>query len=95
MYLIKCHTVPIVAIFTKFDLLVEDQLQDLMENAEHPEDLDEEELEQKALKMTMEKFEKHYKGALFKKPCPPEAVVAVSNSKCIPCMCGYRSIRVD
>jgi len=73
------HEVPIVAIFTKFDLFVEDQLQDLMENAEDPENLDEDEFEQEALKITLEKFERHYKGALFKKPCPPEAVVAVSN----------------
>lgn len=71
-----------VAIFTKFDLFVEDQLQELMENAEDPEDVDEEELEQQATTLTMEKFEKYYKGALLKKPYPPQAVVAVSNSMC-------------
>lgn len=74
---------PIVAIFTKFDLFVEDQLQELMERTNNPNNLDEEELEQKATKTALEKFEKHYKGALLKKPCPPHAVVAVSNSKSI------------
>lgn len=52
-----------------------------MENAEVPEDLNEEELEQQVAKVTMEKFDKHYKSALLKKPYPPQGVVAVSNGK--------------
>jgi len=50
-----------------------------MENAEDPDDVDEEELEQQATKITMEIFEKHYKNVLLVKPFPPQAVVAVSN----------------
>jgi len=73
------HGVPIVAIFTKFDLFVEDQLQELMEKANYSNNLNEEELENKATKTALEKFEKHYKEELLKKPCPPQAVVAVSN----------------
>lgn len=88
--LLKWHTVPIVAIFTKFDIFVEDQLQELMENAENSENPDEEELEQQAAILTMEKFERHYKGILLKKLCPPQAVVAVSNSQCILYMFDHR-----
>lgn len=82
----KTNTVPVIAIFTKFDLFVEDQLQGLMENAEDPDDVDEEELERQATKITREKFKKHYKSVLLEKPFPPQAVVAVSNSKCIHCV---------
>jgi len=77
------HAVPVVAIFIKFDLFVEGQLQELMENAKNPHNLDEEELEEKANQITMEKFEQHYKDVLLKKLYPPQAVVALSNSKCI------------
>jgi len=72
------HEVPVVAIFTKFDLLVEEQLQDLMAGAEDPDNMDEE-LERQAAEAATEKFEKHYKSVLLKKPFPPQAVVAVSN----------------
>lgn len=84
-YTVSClifqlNIVPIVAIFTKFDLFVEDQVQELMENAEDPDILDEGELERQAAEIAMEKFERHYKGALLKLPYPPQAIVAVSNS---------------
>ncbi|KAF8638749.1 hypothetical protein AX17_001990 [Amanita inopinata Kibby_2008] len=75
------HEVPIVAIFTKFDLFVEAQLQQLVESAEDKgdDDIDDDEFERQAEKSAMDKFEKHYKSVLLKKPYPPQAVVAVSN----------------
>lgn len=70
-----------MAIFTKFDLFVESQLQDLMEDAEE-ENLDEDtenELEKQAEATALKKFNDHFKGVLLSKPHPPHAVVALSD----------------
>lgn len=75
-------TVPIVAIFTKFDLFVEEQLQELMNGQDIMDEEEEEELVQQAGEIAKQKFGEHYKGALLKKPHPPEVVVSLSESEC-------------
>ena len=76
---------PIIAVFTKFDILVQDELQRLTESKEDEleddEDIDEEELEKQAEKVAEEKFKKHFQAVLLKKPFPPKAVVTLSNGK--------------
>ena len=77
---------PIVAVFTKFDILVQDELQRLIESREdededEDEDIDEEELEKQAEKVAEEKFKKHFQAVLLKKPFPPQAVVTLSNGE--------------
>ena len=73
---------PVVAVFTKFDILVQDELQRLTESIEdEDEDIDEEELEKQAEKVAEEKFKKHFLAVLLKKPFPPQAVVILSNGE--------------
>ena len=75
---------PIVAVFTKFDILVQDELQRLIESREgedSDEDIDEEELEKQAEKVAEETFKKHFQAVLLKKPFPPQAVVTLSNGE--------------
>ena len=78
---------PVVAIFTKFDLLVQDELQRLTESREEEEeeeDIDDEELEKQAEKLAEEKFKKHFQTVLLKKPFPPQSVVTLSNGESSP-----------
>ena len=76
---------PIVAVFTKFDILVQDELQRLIESVEdEDEDIDEEELERQAEKVAKEKFKKHFQDVLLKKPFPPQAIVTLSNGESPP-----------
>lgn len=73
---------PVVAIFTKFDLFIENELQQLMENVEEPDDEEtERELERKSEQIATTNFERHFKDALLRKPCPPQAVVALSDGE--------------
>ena len=82
---------PVIAVFTKFDLLVQDELQRLIESREDEdsdEDIDEEELEKQAEKLAEEKFKKHFQAVLLKKPFPPQAVVTLSNGESSPITLG-------
>ena len=73
---------PVVAVFTKFDILVQDELQRLTEGiGDEDENIDEEELEKQAVKVAEEKFKKHFQDVLLKKPFPPQAIVILSNGE--------------
>jgi hypothetical protein len=72
-----------VAIFTKFDIFVQDEFQKLMAmaEAEIDEDFDEDELEERAKEIAIKKFEENYRDVLLGMDHPPQAIVAVSESK--------------
>ena len=73
---------PIVAVFTKFDLLVKDELQPLIESKEDAgENFDYGELKKQAEKLAKEKFKKHFEDVLLEKKYPPQAVVTLSNGE--------------
>lgn len=68
-----------VAIFTKFDLFVEDQLLELMGNEDILDEDIEQEMEKQADEIALDKFEQHFKSVLLQKQCPPRAVIALSD----------------
>ena len=67
---------PVIDIFTKFDLFVQGYLQELMEEAEDEED--EDWFEEQAKQLAMANYEKGLKAALMNMPFPPNAVLQVS-----------------
>jgi hypothetical protein len=68
--------VPIIAIFTKFDLFVQFHLKDLLKGAGNG--ANEDQLEEQAKQLAMTDYEKEYKAALMEMPFPPDAVLQVS-----------------
>ena len=67
---------PVIAIFTKFDLFVVEHLQRLLKD--HADDTDEVALEEEAKTLAMTTYETQLKGVLMKMQFPPQAVVPVS-----------------
>ena len=73
--------VPVIAIITKFDIFVQDILQNIEEIAEvKHQEINDDELEQQALAEAKFQFNKHYSTPLLKLPYPPKAVVALSET---------------
>ena len=71
-----------VAIVTKFDSFVQDVQQQMEEAAEEEDtEVDDDEIEKRAVGEAMARFERHYKQPLETLPFPPKAVVALSEGK--------------
>ncbi|KAE9395946.1 hypothetical protein BT96DRAFT_825471, partial [Gymnopus androsaceus JB14] len=81
---LKLHLIwfPVVAIITKFDAFVQDIQQKIEEDAEgEGKEVDDNEIEEEAIKEATDKFEKHYQQPLQRLPYPPSAVVALADEQ--------------
>ena len=77
--LIHSCTVPVIAIFTKFDDYVEDVVQQLQEEAEDEgRSATMSEIDALAARKAEESFGINYRAQLEKLPHPPEAIVCLS-----------------
>ena len=70
---------PIIAIFTKFDVFVDMHLNQLRRS--HTDSVDEDELEEEAKELATSTYESQLKGVLMKMQFPPQAVVPVSEGE--------------
>ncbi|GJE91865.1 GTPase domain-containing protein [Phanerochaete sordida] len=71
--------VPVVVLITKFDMLIQDILQEL-EGEEENEGLDDDELEEKAAQIAIECFDENYRKPLEALQFPPYAIVTLSDT---------------
>jgi hypothetical protein len=77
--------VPVIAIVTKFDIFVQDELQKLEESAEEEGiDIDDDASEKLASQKATDIFQRHYMAPLMALPHPPRAVLPLSESES-PC----------
>jgi hypothetical protein len=73
--------VPVLAIITKFDVFVQDVLQELEEAAEaEGNEIDDELFEEKAKQTAKERFDLYYKIPLKELPYPPKTVLSLSET---------------
>lgn len=70
--------VPVLAVVTKFDIFVQDVLQEIEEADES--EFDDDELEKQAVEKAMGRFDQHYREPLNNLPFPPKAVLTLSES---------------
>ncbi|EKM49678.1 uncharacterized protein PHACADRAFT_106055 [Phanerochaete carnosa HHB-10118-sp] len=74
--------VPVIAVVTKFDVFVQDTLQELEEAAEEEgREVDEDELEARATEIAESRFKEYYSAQLEDLPFPPKAIVILSRSE--------------
>jgi hypothetical protein len=72
----------VVAIVTKFDSFIQDIQQEMEEMAEeNGNEIDDDEMEERATREAMIRFERHYKQPLESLPFPPKAVVSLSGGR--------------
>ncbi|KZS96242.1 hypothetical protein SISNIDRAFT_407322 [Sistotremastrum niveocremeum HHB9708] len=71
-------SVPVIAILTKFDLLMEEMQQKVEDDGELEDDEAEEEAEKQATAI----YEEHFKKALMSMKYPPTQVIKLSNGNC-------------
>jgi hypothetical protein len=72
-----------LAVVTKFDIFVQDVLQEIEEAAESDEDseFDDEQIHKRAVEQAMHRFDRHYREPLNNLPFPPKAVLTLSESE--------------
>lgn len=85
---------PVLAIITKFDVFVQDVLQELEEAAEaEGNEIDDELFEEKAKQTAKERFDLYYKIPLKELPYPPKTVLALSESL-LPFSCSLNNMLI-
>lgn len=73
---------PVIAILTKFDVLLDECQQEAEESGDFDDEEDEDQIFGAAAIIAERKFRDHVRAPLLAMPKPPSAVIRVSNGKC-------------